>query len=338
MDQGELAEWCDEHLPELYNPGYFDDEETTLNIRQELEQLAQNTVLDFLDDEEARYTMLDEIQDAAEDWFRTNRTAEIDALMPLSEEQISAILSRPQTAQHSGDWYAQRNNRLTASEFAKILDGRRGRLLREKIAQTPGEWSQSNIGIATEDGRMNACVWGHRFEPIVRQIYELESAGVGTVTDSIGRLTHPTIPWMSASPDGLVTRGPLAGRLVEIKAPYSRDPEETEFVYKDYYPQMQIQMEVCDLEAVDFTEAIFDQCYISCMETHKDEIQAAKWKGIIRVLGKADDSSTWNYQYTLPVEDLEDAVLPVNTDDSIVETSVWWLKDWYPRTVLRNPT
>lgn len=337
MNSEELVEWCDEYLPELYSPGFFDDEETTLTIRQEVTVLAQSTVLEFIDDEDARETLLEELQDAAEDWFRAHRDAEIDSLQPLSEDAIAAILSRPQTTQHSGDWYAQRSNRLTASEFAKILDGRRGRLLREKIANVPGDWSQSNIGIATEDGKMNACIWGHRFEPIVRDIYELESAGVGTVSDTVGRFTHATIPWMSASPDGLVLRGPLAGRLVEIKAPYSRDPDETEFIYKDYYPQMQIQMEVCDLDAVDFTEAVFGQCYTTVIEEHAAEIAAARWKGYIRVLGKIEDSSTWKYQYTAPVEDLEDARFSdPNTDVSIVETSVWWLKNWYPRTVLRN--
>jgi hypothetical protein len=343
MDSEEIVEWCDEYLPELYNPGYFDDENTTLTIRQEVVQLAHSTVLEFIEDEDERDIMLEEIQDASEDWFRTHRDAEIDALQPLSEDDITAILSRPQTTQHSGDWYAQRSNRLTASEFSKILDGRRGRLLREKIANAAGEWSQSNMGIATEDGKMNACIWGHRFEPIVRDIYELESAGVGAVSDTVGRFTHATIPWLSASPDGLVIRGPIAGRLVEIKAPYSRDPDESEFIYKDYYPQMQIQMEVCDLEAVDFTEAVFEQCHTSIMDEHTDEIAAARWKGYIRVIGKRDEPSTWKYQYTAPVEDLEDAILPPmdtssNTDVSILETSVWWLKNWYPRTVMRNRT
>jgi hypothetical protein len=343
MDPDELAEWCDEYLPELYNPGFFDDEYTTNTIREQIMQLAHSTILEFIDDEDDRDAMFEEIQDTAEDWIRTHRDAEIDALQPLSDDEVSAIMSRPQITQHSGDWYAQRSNRLTASEFSKILDGRRGRLLREKIANVPVDRSQSNMGIATEDGQMNACIWGHRFEPIVRQIYELEYAGVGTVCDTIGRLTHATIPWLSASPDGLVLKGPLAGRLVEIKAPYSRDPDESEFIYKDYYPQMQIQMEVCDLEAVDFTEAIFGQCYTSIKDEHAEEIASARWKGYIRVIGKWGDYSTWKYQYTPPVEDLEDASLPPmepssNTDVSILETSVWWLKNWYPRTVLRNRT
>ena len=336
MDSDELVEWCDEYLPELYNPGFFDDETTTLNIRQEVVQIASSTLLEFIDDDEERDTMLEEIQDAAEDWFRAHRDTEIDTIQALTEADIAAILSRPQTTQHSGDWYTQRCNRLTASEFAKILDGRRGRLLREKIANVPGDRIQSNMGIATEDGQMNACIWGHRYEPIVRDIYELESAGVGTVSDTVGRFTHATIPWLSASPDGLVTKGPLAGRLVEIKAPYSRDPDETEFVYKDYYPQMQIQMEVCDLEAVDFTEAVFGQCYTSAMSEHAEEIAAARWKGYICVVGTQGDSSSWKYQYTPPVEDLEDTTIPSDTDVSILETSVWWLKGWYPRTVLRN--
>jgi hypothetical protein len=35
------------------------------------------------------------------------------------------------------------------------------------------------------------------------------------------------------------------------------------------------------------------------------------------------------------VEDLADAVLP-SSDDPVLESSVWWLTGWYPRTVLRD--
>jgi hypothetical protein len=42
------------------------------------------------------------------------------------------------------------------------------------------------------------------------------------------------------------------------------------------------------------------------------------------------------------VEDIEDACLPEPATDSngnplpLLESTIWWLKGWYPRTVLRN--
>ena len=74
------------------------------------------------------------IHDAAADWFRAYRDLVIEAIEPVPLGQIAALVSKPQIAQHTADWYAQRRNRLTASEFAHILDGRRGSLLRSKLA------------------------------------------------------------------------------------------------------------------------------------------------------------------------------------------------------------
>jgi hypothetical protein len=264
----------------------------------------------------------------------------LDAIEPLPQKKIKAMTTKPQTAQHSADWYNERRNRLTASEFAQILDGRRGALLRQKISQVAGDRVGMSIpiGIAQEDGEMNATTWGHRFESVTRSIYELEIAGVGTVCDTLGRFTHPTTKWLSASPDGVILKGPRAGRLVEIKSPKSRQPGD--FVPQEYYIQMQIQMEVCDLDVVDFIEAQFAQRPVAAFEASETDQTACKkasWKGRIEVRGYLEDSSTWSYRYTAPVEDLEDAVFADTDPESpLLESSVWWLTGFYPRTVLRN--
>jgi len=222
------------------------------------------------------------------------------------------------------------------------LDGRRGALLRQKLASDKGDrvGFSAPIGICQDTGEMNATTWGHRFESLTRRIYELEIAGLDTVNDTLGRFTHQTIPWLSASPDGLITKGPLCGRLVEIKSPKTRQPGE--FVPDEYYVQMQIQMEVCDLDAVDFIEAQFAQRpEINMSPKDIEACTAAAWKGRIEVRGYLDDSSTWRYRYTEPVEDLEDAVFQSNADLEalpVLESSVWWLLKggWHPRTVLRS--
>jgi len=329
--------WCDETLPELYDPGMFDLEETHDDVWEAV-HTAIEPLLDAIEDEEDREEIEEQLTDAAHSWFKTHHEAILET---LEQVDVTALCNKPQTAQHSAEWYAQRRNRLTASEFSQILDGRRGALLRAKTSNNTGDrMGVAPVGISQEDGEMNATTWGHRFEPITRRIYELEIAGLDTVNDQLGRFTHPTVSWLSASPDGLVTKGPLTGRLVEIKSPKTRQPGE--FVPHEYYVQMQIQMEVCDLDAVDFIEAQFKQRPLKVLKTADiAAYEAAAWKGRIEVRGYLEDPTSWRYRYSEPVEDMDDAVFKPNPDLDllpVMETSVWWLqKDgWHPRTVLRN--
>lgn len=335
-NENDVETWCDEFLPDLYDEGMFDYEEIAEEVWEGV-TTAMEPLLDALDDEEERDSLADTLTDAARDWFRAHHTLQLELIGPLSADDIHTLCSRPQTAQHSADWYLQRRNRLTASEFSQILDGRRGALLRQKVAPlVEGAATDrpfaSPVGIAQPDGEMNATTWGHRFEPVVRDIYEQELAGPGTVNDSLGRFTHVRIPWISASPDGIVTKGPLAGRLLEIKAPKSRQPGD--FVPPEYYIQMQVQMEVCDVDVVDFVEAQFAQRPVAALTAEdKKAIAAARWKGRIEVRGTLEDPV---YRYTKAAEDLEDAIFPDETDRPLLEDTVWWLVGWYPRTVLRN--
>ena len=103
---------------------------------------------------------------------------------------------------------------------------------------------------------------------------------------------------------------------------------------------MQIQMEVCDLDAVEFVEAKFAQRPVGTLGI-RDQVGLtnAKWKGEIEVRGHFDDLTSWRYRYSEPVEDACDAFF---TDDAdlealpLLEHSVWWLQSFHPRTVLRN--
>jgi hypothetical protein len=347
----DVLAWCDEYLPDLYDVGMFDEEDTHDAVWEAFESLVTDTILDLLDDPTERDILHDQLLDAAQEWFRSNHEIILES---LSVEPPTALLSRPQTGQHSADWYAQRTHRLTASEFSQVLDGRRGALLRSKLVSLDPHPIQSfsamkPIAIAQPDGEMSATLWGHRFESITRAIYEQELAGPNTVNDTLGRFQHQLVPWLSASPDGVVVSGTRAGRLVEIKSPKTRQPGE--FVPSDYYAQMQIQMEVCDTDAVDFVEAQFSQRpvfhylmggWVSLSDDDTAAIQSASWKGRIQVYGYMETPDSWVYRYTAPVEDLGDAaatyLTPVPDGDlPLLEESIWWLTGFYPRTVLRNP-
>jgi len=340
MSDLDIEVWCDETLPELYDIAMFDCEEISEDVWESV-ATAIEPLLEIFDDddEDEREALSTQLNEAAAEWFRVHHALQIDLIEPVPAAVVAALQSKPQTAQHSADWYSQRRNRLTASEFSQILDGRRGALLRQKLSTETGDRvGAAPVGIAQQDGEMNATTWGHRFEPVTRRIYELEIAGVDTVCDTLGRFTHPTVPWLSASPDGLIVKGPLIGRLIEIKSPKTRQPGA--FVPIEYYVQMQVQMEVCDLDVVEFVEAQFKQRPFDAL-TIGDQVACNKaaWKGEIEVRGHLEDSSTWRYRYTEPVEDLHEAVF---TDDPVLdalpllEHSVWWLTGWYPRTVLRN--
>lgn len=332
----DFSEWCDEHLPDIYDVGMFDSEEISDQVWETVAALADDTVLSYIEDPAERNEMSEQLMDAARDWFRANHDIMTEAI-PVAEP--AELLTRPQTTQHSADWYTERRNRLTASEFSLILTGSRGRLLNQKvdpIAAAPERPPQTPVAISQEeDGDMVATSWGHRFEPMVRKIYELELAGVDTVCDTLGRFQHKTIPWLSASPDGVVLRGALAGRLVEIKSPKTRQPDD--FVPEDYYVQMQVQMEVCDVDAVDFIEAQFSQIRTERIDEQRHIATRCNWKGRIQVFGFLEDPATWVYRYSEPVEDLEDIVMPAAPVGlPLLEDSTWWLTGWFPRTVHRN--
>lgn len=336
MEDSGIDDWCNHFLPELYDEGMFDSEEADAEVWNAVTQLIEETTLP-LDSDEATDGLVDALHAAAEAWFRFHHACVIDALPPVGPETITALTTQTQVDQHSAEWYTQRRNRLTASEFGQILTGRRGTLLLSKVDPAAArDFVQTSIvALSQPDGEMPATYWGHRFEPIVRQIYEEEISGRGSVCDTLGRFTHKSIPWLSASPDGLVTRGALAGRLLEIKAPKTRQPGQ--FVPDDYYAQMQIQMEVCDLDAVDFVEAQFIQRHTGATDESEPEPNA-EWKGRIEIYGDAADVATWVYRYSSPANDLEDAtwLTPPPPGLSLLESSVWWLVGWYPRTVLRN--
>jgi len=328
----DVADWIDSTLPDLYNPSMFDHEETADDVWEAVDAAIADTV-QYTEDPDLK----DQLQEAAANWFREHHDLVCESVPASTAEDMAALQAQPQTSQHSADWYAQRRNRLTASEFSHILDGRRGALLRSKIAPAAASGGGgAPVAISQPDGEMIATSWGHRFEPVVRDIFELEIAGVGTVCDTLGRFTHQTIPWLSASPDGVVLSGPLAGRLVEIKAPKSRQPGT--FVPDEYWVQMQIQMEVCDREAVEFIEAQFRQLPATDADLEADAIASAPWKGRVNVYGFIDSPETWLYRYSRPVEDLEDLDLELESEANLLESSIWWLTGWFPRTVVRDRT
>ena len=100
----------------------------------------------------------------------------------------------------------------------------------------------------------NAMHWGQKYEPVTVMIYEnMHSVQVG----DFGCIPHSEHSFIGASPDGIVIspESDKYGRMVEIKNVVSRII--TGIPKYEYWVQMQLQMETCNLNECDFVETKF---------------------------------------------------------------------------------
>jgi hypothetical protein len=117
--------------------------------------------------------------------------------------------------------------------------------------------------------------WGQKFEPLSVLIYEHKYK---TQVEDFGCIQHKTYNFVGASPDGIIVNknSDRYGRMLEIKNVVSRDING--IPKKEYWVQMQLQMEVCDLDECDFLETKFTE-YSGYYEYENDTNE--KMKGII---------------------------------------------------------
>ena len=200
-----------------------------------------------------------------------------------NKKQIHILKNIPQPAQKTDEWYTFRKQHLTGSNIWKVFgtDSSVRQLIYEKLVPDhSGSSSNSSLG----DTPLN---WGHKYEPLTNALYEYYN---DVTVEEFGCIPHSTIPFLAASPDGIVTSDKNNGRMVEIKNVVSR--EITQIPKMEYYIQMQLQMEVCDLDECDFVETKFIE-YDSVGEFEKDKYKVEK--GMIMVLVK--DNNTLLYEY-----------------------------------------
>jgi len=283
------------------------------------------------------------------EYYLLRRAEAISRIVPDSAnyERLKMVVA---SKQQSIEWHTEKRNMLTASEFHSALSDTAARvsLIKDKIKQRMTSGRTENIQtvyLTPKSGKLNAQAWGHRFESVVRDIYAKHVAG-GEVYSDIHRIRHSALEHLAASPDGVVMNGPRAGRLVEIKAPISRDLEEDIIPY-EYYCQTQIQMEVCDIGAVDYCE-----CRIFSGENFRGTIDISGvcvgvpgYVGAVAVVGNLANSLSWRYVYSpLFTDDAAGraeakAWLPClidMCDDTVLEKHVWQIADWQVITSVRN--
>lgn len=105
--------------------------------------------------------------------------------------------------QRTPEWLEARKGKVTASIAAGCL-GLCPYTSRQKAWRTI---------LGTEPQRENNHMrWGTEFEPTARRAYECET---GNIVDEGGFWVHDSIPWLAASPDGLVGHDGIS----EVKCP-----------------------------------------------------------------------------------------------------------------------
>ena len=161
--------------------------------------------------------------------------------------------TKEQPDQRTKEWYLFRYNGLTASSIWKAVDtvAARNNLIYEKckpLKIESGKEDYVNINTPFHNG--------HKYEPLSILIYEkIHKTKIG----EFGCIVHDKIPFLKASPDGINIdpKNKLYGRMLEIKNPTTR--KISGIPKKEYWIQMQIQMEVWDLDECDFLETSFKE-------------------------------------------------------------------------------
>jgi len=172
----------------------------------------------------------------------------------IFEEKIQRLRDIPQPEQRTPEWYEFRWNLITASNAYKVFESQ------STINQLIYEKCQPLKTIVNEDEEVKmvnvntTLHWGQKFEPLSVLIYE---NNYKTKVEDFGCIQHSEYKFLGASPDGINVdkTSERYGRMLEIKNVVSR--EINGIPKKEYWVQMQLQMEVCDLDECDFLETKF---------------------------------------------------------------------------------
>ena len=168
---------------------------------------------------------------------------------------VEHLIRKNSHEQKTDEWHRYRHNLITASSAWKALDS-----LCNINSFILGKCKPVEI---RKQGSYNLSTpfhWGVKYEPVSVLLYEYLYEAV--ITD-FGCIQHDEHKFLGASPDGINTKHshPLFGRMLEIKNIVNRDI--TGIPKKEYWVQMQIQMEVCNLDSCDFLECRFQEYTLS---------------------------------------------------------------------------
>lgn len=222
--------------------------------------------------------------------------------------RVQELKLKPQPVQRSKEWYSARQTKVTASEAASCLT------LSEQATKTYVEEFGLQNGFkysakkcanpyASKDAYIKKkcheffsengstfkdtifTLWGKKYEEVANRSYCLDK---NVDVHEFGLISHDTLEWLAASPDGITTDGVM----LEIKCPKSRKITGVPPLY--YWVQVQIQLEVCDLEECDFVECEIEELEYDAWKDRRPE-PGRQDKGIIVEAEDADGHCTYVY-------------------------------------------
>ena len=170
----------------------------------------------------------------------------------IIQDKIEHIKKKPQPEQRTEEWYSFRHNLITASNAYKAFESQNtiNQLIYEKCQPLKNKEDEKNkmVNISTP------FHWGQKYEPLSVMLYENMYK---TKVADFGCIQHDKYAFLGASPDGINVdiNSERYGRMLEIKNIVNR--EINGIPKKEYWIQMQMQMEVCDLNECDFLETKF---------------------------------------------------------------------------------
>lgn len=150
--------------------------------------------------------------------------------------RVKELLAAEYAEQRSKEWLELRENMITASDIASAIG--------DNHYETPDAFVKKKV-LRTQFKGNAATAHGTLLEPLVRDLYDQRT---GRKSHEIGLVQHREYPWLGASPDGITEDG----LLIEIKCPLTRKIESK--VPKHYWPQVQLQLEITDLDECDFIQ------------------------------------------------------------------------------------
>ena len=285
------------------NPKAITEPDFEDNFILDIQDLVKVQLFPLLRIEYDRDQLEDAIEDIAEVFYQTimppRSHPESILLKPAKttdeiqriQQQIDYLTSIPQPAQRTPEWYDFRNNLITASNAYKAFenDSAKNQLIYEKCHASGSKGLDNGIHPST-DADVKTIVfqsssagpninspmhWGQKYEPISVMIYE---DMYGTKVGDFGCIKHRTYPFLGASPDGINIdpATPRFGRMLEIKNIVNREIDGIPKM--EYWIQMQLQMETCDLDECDFLETKFmeyenETAYLEDQEEEQDKEQ-----------------------------------------------------------------
>ena len=175
-------------------------------------------------------------------------------------DHLKVLKDIPQHEQRSFLWFEQRKDKLTSSDAATALGINPYQKPIELLFKKCGHGKPFTGNVATLHGqKYEDEAIGHYCRAMGKRNYDfglLDFDAVYRPDDVQTLLNYPQgIPWMAGSTDGVAED--VAGRenliLLEVKCPFRRKIKYGECP-RYYYPQVQLNMAILNLEKADYIE------------------------------------------------------------------------------------